>query len=102
MLSVLFQYTARADRFRIRGPAVGLFADQEIQLIDNPLFVGEEYELEREIVAMSASRRTESLWVSIRVMRPGSDQAVATMLLNLASLKDSHAPYAQERAALSR
>ena len=43
---------------------------------------------------MSASRRTESLWVRTSVMRPGSDRVVALMLLNLASLKDSYAPYA--------
>ena len=100
MLSVLFQYSARDDRFPVRGPAVGLFADQEIRLVAGPLFVGEDYELEREIVALSASRRTESLWVRTRVMWPGSDRVVATMLLNLASLKDSYAPYPREHADL--
>ena len=100
MLSVLFQYTSKEDRFPARGPAVGLFADQEIRVVDGPLFVGEDYEVEREVVALSASRRTESLWVRTRVMRPGSDAVVATMLLNLASLKESYAPYAQEHAAL--
>ncbi len=49
---------------------------------------------------MSASRRTESLWVRTSVPRPGSDRVVALMLLNLASLKDSYAPYAAEHAAL--
>ncbi|MGO9423379.1 hypothetical protein [Roseiarcus sp.] len=100
MLSVLFQYTARDDGFPVRGPAVGLFADQEIRLVEGPLFVAEDYELEREVVAMSASRRTESLWVRTSVMRPGSNRVVAVMLLNLASLKDSYAPYARERAAI--
>lgn len=100
MLSVLFQYTSKEDRFPARGPAVGLFADQEIRVVDGPLYVGEDYEVEREVVALSASRRTESLWVRTRVMRPGSDAVVATMLLNLASLKESYAPYAQEHAAL--
>jgi len=32
MLSVLFQYRSRDDRLPIKGPAVGLFADQEIRL----------------------------------------------------------------------
>ena len=77
MLSVLFQYTARDDGFPVRGPAVGLFADQEIRLVEGPLFVAEDYELEREIVAISASRRTESLWVRTSVMRPGTDRVVA-------------------------
>ena len=100
MLSVLFQYTARDDGFPVRGPAVGLFADQEIRLVEGPLFVGQDYELEREIVALSASRRTESLWVRTSVMHPESDRVVARMLLNLATLKDSYAPYAAEHAAL--
>ena len=84
----------------VRGPAVGLFADQEMRLVEGPLFVAEDYELEREVVAMSASRRTESLWVRTSVTRPGSDRVVALMLLNLASLKNSYAPYAAEHAAL--
>ncbi len=100
MLSVLFQSTAHDDGFPVRGPAVGLFADQEIRVVEGPLFVAEDYELEREVVAMSASRRTESLWVRTSVVRLGSDRVVAIMLLNLASLKDSYAPYASDRAAL--
>ncbi len=100
MLSVLFRYTARDDGFPVRGPAVGLFADQEIRLVEGPLFVAEDYELEREVVAVSASRRTESRWVRTSLMRPGTDRVIALMLLNLASLKDLHAPCASERAAL--
>ena len=100
MISVLMQYTARLDRFPVRGPAVGLFADQEIRLIHGPLMVGEAYELEREIVFLSGSRRTESLWVKTRLYRPGSDVVLATMLLNGASMKESYAPYATEHAAL--
>jgi len=47
---VLFQYRAREDRLPTRGPAVGLFADQEIRLLNGPLFVDQDYELEREII----------------------------------------------------
>jgi hypothetical protein len=97
MLSVLFQYKAREDRLPTRGPAVGLFADQEIRLVNGPLFVGQDYELAREVVAMSGSRRTESLWVRTTVFDPRQAASpVATMLLNHAILKDSYAPYAQE------
>jgi hypothetical protein len=55
MLSVLFQYRAREDRLPIRGPAVGLFADQEIRLLRGPLFAGEHYQTEREVVAPAAA-----------------------------------------------
>jgi hypothetical protein len=99
MLSVLFQYKSRDDRLPIRGPAVGLFADQEIKLLNGPLFVGQDYELEREVVALSGSRRTESLWLRTSVY--ASDHLpAATMLLNLASIKDSYAPHAREYAEL--
>ena len=99
MLSVLFQYRAREDKLPVRGPAVGLFADQEIRLLRGPVFVGEKYMTEREVVFLSGSRRTESMWVRTTVF--GSDGAeVATMLLNLASIKQSYAPYEKEYAAL--
>jgi hypothetical protein len=97
MLSVLFQHKSKEDRLPSKGPAVGLFADQEIRLLRGPLFVGREYELEREVVALSGSRRTESLWQRTSVFDPKeASSPIATMLLNLATLKDSYAPYAQE------
>jgi hypothetical protein len=99
MLSVLFQYRAKEDRLPVKGPAVGLFADQEIRVLRGPLFVGEEYRTEREVVALSGSRRTESIWVRTTVFAP-DDAPVATMLLNLASIKDSYALYQQEYAGL--
>jgi hypothetical protein len=99
MLSVLFQYRSKDDRLPIRGPAVGLFADQEIRLSRGPLFAGEDYQTEREVVALSGSRRTESLWVRTTVFA-SDGLAVATMLLNLASIKDSYASYRQEHARL--
>jgi hypothetical protein len=99
MLSVLFQYRAREDRLPIRGPAVGLFADQEIRLSRGPLFAGEHYQTEREVVALSGSRRTESLWVRTTVFA-SDGLVVATMLLNLASIKDSYASYQQEYSRL--
>src|SRR5882762_5577646 len=79
MLSVLFQYRAREDRLPVRGPAVGLFADQEIRLLRGPLFVGDTYSTEREVVALSGSRRTESVWMRTTVFG-ADDVPVATML----------------------
>jgi hypothetical protein len=99
MLSVLFQYRSRDDRLPIKGPAVGLFADQEIRLMRGPLFVGDDYETEREVVALNGSRRTESLWVRTTVFAD-DDVQVVKMLLNLASIKDSYAPYAEEHGRL--
>ena len=100
MVSVLMQYTARDDGYRTRGPVVGLFADQEIRLLDGPIYVSEDYEIEREVVFLSGSRRTESVWTRSTLYRAGAQQAIATMLLNIASLKDTYGGYAAEHAQL--
>lgn len=101
MISVLCGYQKDAEPFPVRGPVVGLFADQEIRLIKGPLYVGEPYEIDREVVFLSGSKRTESMWVKTRVFAPGGNDVLATMLLNSASLKDSYANYAAEAAALA-
>lgn len=100
MISVLLQYSSRRPGWPVRGPAVGLFADQEIGLIDGPLLVGREYEIEREVVFLSGSRRTESMWVRTTVFEPGGASPRAEMLLNSATLVESYAPYAEEKAKL--
>ena len=55
--------------------------------------------LRAAVIALSGSRRTESLWVRTSVFAPG-DVPVASMLLNLASIKDSYARYSQEYSEL--
>lgn len=100
MLSVLFQYRSHEDRLAVRGPALGLFADQEIRLLQGPLFAGEDYELEREVVALTGSRRTESMWLRTTVFAANSDIAIATMLLNSAVMKESYAAYKREHEEL--
>jgi hypothetical protein len=100
MISVLLNYTSRHDALPVRGRAIGLFADQEIRLIKGPLFVGEPYEIEREVVALSGSKRTESMWIKTRVYAPDSDDVLATMLLNSATLKESYPDYAAELAEI--
>lgn len=100
MISVLLNHSTWSVQFPVKGPVVGLFADQEIKLIEGPLFVGEDYEIEREVVALSGSRRTESMWVRTSVYRRESEALLATMLLNSAYLKDSYANYAMEAQSL--
>ena len=93
MVSVLAEYSGHKARFPVKGPAVGLFADQEIRMIDGPLFVGEDYLIRREIAALSESRRTESYWVRTRIFDATGRRLMAEMLLNHATLKDSYAGY---------
>ena len=99
MISVLAEYSNRQAKFPVKGPAVGLFADQEIRLIDGPLFVGEDYVIRREIAALSESKRTESYWVRTRIFDASGKKQVAEMLLNHATLKHSYANYDAERTA---
>ncbi len=97
MVSVLLNYSSDAAAFPVRKPVVGLFADQEIRTHSGPLFVGQPYEMDREVVALSGSRRTESLWIRTRVFSPGSEDVLATMLLNAAYMKASYPDYEAEQ-----
>jgi hypothetical protein len=94
MVSVLAEYSSAAARFPVKGPAVGLFADQEIRMVDGPLFIGEDYLIRREIAALAESKRTESYWVRTRIFDASGQRLVAEMLLNHATLKQSYARYA--------
>ena len=98
MVSVLAEYSSHAAKFPVKGPAVGLFADQEIRMVDGPLFVGEDYLIRREIVALAESRRTESYWVRSKIHDASGSILKAEMLLNHATLKDSYAGYAKTDA----
>jgi hypothetical protein len=100
MISVLAEYTSGQAGWPVKGPAVGLFADQEIRMLDGPLFVGEDYVIRREIAALSESKRTESYWVRTRIFDKTGAKQVAEMLLNHATLKHSYAGYDEKRAAL--
>ena len=102
MISVLLGSTSAESGLSGCKPAVGLFAGQEIRLIKGPLFVGQDYELEREIVALSESARTESVWVRTRVYDAASParDLVAEMILNGAVMKASYPTYESEARAL--
>src|SRR5260221_195076 len=58
MTSVLAHKSGAA--WPVRTPSVGVFLDMEIRLLDGPVFVGQRYAVQREIVGLSQSRRTES------------------------------------------
>jgi hypothetical protein len=102
MISVLLGSSSAQSGFRSRGPAVGLFAGQQIRLIKGPLFVDHPYELEREIVALSESARTESAWIRTRVYDGLNRTLLAEMILNSAVLKASYAAYDSEALALGK
>jgi hypothetical protein len=100
MISVLLGSTIADAQLGGRKPAVGLFAGQQIRRIAGPLFVDQDYELEREIVALSESARTESVWVRTKVYEAGTRKLVAEMILNGATMKASYPHYEAEAKAL--
>jgi hypothetical protein len=100
MVSVLAEHSSTRAKFPVKQPVVGLFADQEIRMVDGPLFVGEDYLIRREIVALAESKRTESYWVRTRIFDAAGERLKAEMLLNHATLKHSFAGYDEARAAL--
>ena len=91
MISVLTQKTG-VD-LPVRGPALGLFLDLEVRMVNGPLFVDQPYALAREVVALGQSRRTEAYWVRTTVTDPSTGQVVASVLLNSGVFKDSYADY---------
>jgi hypothetical protein len=98
MVSVLTGYTGGFAGFPVRQPSVGLIGDLEVRMLRGPLFVGEDYVLEREVVALSDGRRTESYWVATSVRAERTGDLVATTLLNHAVLRASYPGAAQSAA----
>ena len=96
MVSVLAGYTSKQAAFPVRQPVIVLFADQEIRMVDGPLYVGEDYLIKLLVVALSESKRTESYWVRSRIYSADGSQLKAEMLLNHATLKHSYADYPQD------
>ncbi len=95
MLSVLTNSASKHSSFAARQPSIGLFIDLEVQLLGRPVLVGHTYRIDREIVAMGASRRTESYWTRTLltdVTDPGN-VPVAEVLLHQGVFKDSYPGY---------
>ena len=91
MLSVLTNAFSKEAGFVARQPSVGLFIDLEVKMINGPVLVGREYRLEREIVAMGESKRTESYWTRTTLF--DVDVPVAEVLLHQGVFKASYAGY---------
>lgn len=80
-----------------RGPAVGLFIDLEVRAVAGPMLVGEEYVLDREVLAVGQSRQVESHWVETKVTSAATGMHVATVLLHSGLFKASLADYPIDR-----
>jgi hypothetical protein len=95
MISVLAEKSG--SDFRVRGPAIGLFLDLEIALLRGPLFVDHDYLVEREIIGISQSRRTESYWVRTILIDAASGDPAASVVLHSGVFKASYEHYPPDR-----
>lgn len=91
MLSVLSQKSG--TDFAVRGPALGLFLDLEVKLDHGPVFVGQQYHIDREVLGLSQSRRTESYWVRSTLTDADTGDLTATVTLHSGVFKQSYAGY---------
>ena len=100
MLSVLANKSGRG--FPVRGPALGLFLDLEVRMVAGPVFVDHDYELQRRIIGLSQSKRTESYWTETTVSDMATGELVAVVVLHQGVFKESYADYPKERLAATR
>ena len=101
MISPLVSFTPSGLK-GAKSPSIGLFADLEIRMIKGPLFVGQDYLLEREVVGLGESRRTESMWIKTSIKEPETGEVLATTLLNSATLKQSYEKYEEDAARIGK
>ncbi len=95
MISVLANKSGRG--FPVRSPAFGLFLDLEIRLLGTPIFVDQRYSLERELVGLGQSRRTESYWTRTILRNADTNEPAAAVLLHSGVFKDSYPGYPKDR-----
>jgi hypothetical protein len=95
MISVLANKTGKG--WPVRSPVMGLFLDLEVRLLDGPVFVGQRYAVDREIVGLSQSKRTESYWTKTTLTDVDTAKTVAQVLLHSGVFKESYAGYPKER-----
>ncbi|MER7173122.1 hypothetical protein [Streptomyces mesophilus] len=93
MISVLSMATWAESGLVKAEPSVGLFLDLQIRLLGSPVFVDAPYTLEREIVALGETRRTETAWVRTTVTSDTTGSAVAEVLLHQGVFKESYPSY---------
>jgi hypothetical protein len=91
MISVLAHKSG--GRWPVRTPSLGLFLDMEVRLLDGPVFVGQPYRVQREIVGLSQSRRTESYWTRTALTDADTGRRTAEVLLHSGVFKESYPGY---------
>jgi hypothetical protein len=81
----------------VRTPSMGLFLDLEVRVLDGPVLVDQRYSVEREVVGLGASRRTESYWTRTTLTDADTGRPTAVVLLHSGVFKESYPGYPQDR-----
>ena len=81
------------------GIGTGLVKFKDGGLLSIP---GQDYMLEREVVGLGESKRTESMWIKTSIKDPDSGELLATVLLNSATLKQSYEKYDEEAQRIGK
>ena len=68
-----------------------------VGLVDGPVLVDRDYTLERELVGLSQSRRTESYWTRTTLTDASNDKVAAVVLLHSGVFKESYPGYPKDR-----
>ena len=97
MVSVLANKSGRG--WPVRSPAMGLFLDLEVRMVNGPVFVDQTYTLAREIVGLSQSRRTESYWTRTTLTDADTGEVAAIVVLHSGVFKESYPQYPAHRLA---
>lgn len=95
MISVLAHKAG--PRWPLRGPVLGLFLDMEVELLDGPVLVGRDYRLDRELIGLGQSRRTESYWTRTTLTDTTTGRPTAAVVLHAGVFKESYPGYPRER-----
>jgi hypothetical protein len=91
MMSVITNAFAKQAGFAARQPSLGLFIDLEVKMLGQPVRVGKTYRLERVLLALGASKRTESMWTRTTLFDGATP--VAEVLLHQGVFKASYPGY---------
>ena len=83
----------------VRTPSLGLFLDLEVEMLAGPVLVGREYAVQRTVVGLGQSRRTESYWVETILSDVSTGADVARVLLHSGVFKESYPGYPADRLA---
>ena len=96
MVSVMSQVKIEESGLSAPQLSPSLFIDLEVRLLAGPVFVDHPYRIERELLAVGGSRRTESTWVLTTLVDEQTNTPTAQVLLHFGVFKQTYPGYPAE------